>query len=74
MTVKQLSKSRKTLTKRIDEHKAKIEEPKRFYPEWDSFSDVQKGGFVSHWKREIHAWETQIAQIDQELKRRCDDG
>lgn len=50
---KQLEKSIRTYNKTIEEHKQKIADPRLIYPDWDSFDERQKAGYMRKWEKDI---------------------
>lgn len=59
-TPRQLKKTIRSLDKRIQEHKEKIENPKLAYKEeWDTFNDARKNRSLQHWEQEIKAFTQQ---------------
>ena len=63
-------KSIRNLTKRVDEHRMKIDSPESIYPNWDTFTDAEKEGYREHWKKEISEFQKQIEQAKAELRKR----
>ena len=65
-----IRKSIRSLQKHIIEHQHKIESAATLYPEWDSFSDIEKEGYKRHWAKEIEQFKKQISIAEQELRKR----
>lgn len=57
---------------RIEEHEAKIKDPKAVYPEWDSYDQRYKDGLRRHWNKEIRNFKQSIQDRVDELKKRGD--
>lgn len=57
---------------RIEEHEAKIKDPKAVYPEWDSYDQRYKDGLRRHWNKEIRNFKQSIQDRVDELKERGD--
>ena len=56
-TPNELRKGIRSFQKRIEEYRAKIENPLAFYPQWDSQSERKKAGDKKHWQHEIKIFE-----------------
>ncbi|MCC8069617.1 MAG: hypothetical protein LIO71_07700, partial [Ruminococcus sp.] len=67
-----LKRSIKSFEKRIIEHKEKISNPKKYYPNWDTFDERYQNGLKKHWKKEISNFEQSIQNRIEELKNRGD--
>lgn len=67
-----LKKAIKTLREHVAEHEQKIENPKAFYPKWNTYDERQKEGFKKHWKKEIQNFQQSIQNRIDELKARGD--
>lgn len=65
-----LRKGIRNLQKMIEIHQAKIENPKNFYPAWDSISEIEKQGNIRHWHKEIKNFEESIQNRIDELNKR----
>ena len=57
---------------RIEEHEAKIKNPKAVYPEWDNYDQRYKDGLRRHWNKEIRNFKQSIQDRVDELKERGD--
>ena len=57
---------------RIGEHEAKISNPSKFYPEWDSYDIRYQEGLKRHWNKEIRNFKQSIQDRIDELKSRGD--
>ena len=57
---------------RIEEHEAKISDPKVFYPEWDNYDTRYQEGLKRHWNKEIRNFRQSIQDRIEELKSRGD--
>lgn len=67
-----LRKGIRNLRKMIEMHQSKIENPKSFYPAWDSMSELEKRGNIRHWQKEIQNFEDSIQNRIDELTKRGD--
>ena len=56
--------------KRIDEHIDKINNPQKYAPEWDNFSEQHKKGLIKHWNKEISNFKESIENRKNELNLR----
>ncbi|MBQ7199273.1 MAG: hypothetical protein IJS29_08435 [Selenomonadaceae bacterium] len=65
-----LRKGIRSLEKHIEKHRAKIENPKEFYPNWDLLDEREKIGNMRHWNKEILAAEESIKNRIKELESR----
>ena len=65
-----LRKGIRNLQKMIEIHKAKIENPQSFYPNWDLKSEMEKIGNIRHWQKEIKNFEESIQNCLNELNKR----
>ena len=63
-------KSIRSLSARIQEHQAKIDNPEAFYPDWESLSDREKNGYRRHWQKEISEFQKQIQFAQEVLEKR----
>ena len=68
-TPNQLRKGIRAFQNRIDEHRAKITEPWKSYPDWFSEPDKQRGR-IEHWQHEIRNFEESIQNRIDELAKR----
>ena len=68
-TSNQLRKGIRSLQKEIVEHRAKINEPWKSYPDWFSEPDKQQGR-IEHWQKEIRNFEESIQNRIDELAKR----
>ena len=59
----------KTLQKRISEHKEKIAHPEKLSM-WNTYSEAKKAGTIRHWEKEIQAFEIQLENRKNILKKR----
>lgn len=66
---RELRKSRKSLEKRIEEHKYKIAHPEDEYSDWNTFSDELKQKKLNWWRKEIKGFEQTLKQIDDRLRK-----
>lgn len=57
---------------RIEEHEAKIKNPKEIYPEWDTYDPRYQEGLKRHWNKEIRNFKQSIQDRVDELKERGD--
>ena len=57
---------------RIEEHEAKIKNPKEIYPEWDTYDPRYQDGLKRHWNKEIRNFKQSIQDRVDELKERGD--
>lgn len=69
-TPNELRKGIKSIQKRLDEHRAKVENPLDFYPDWNLQSERKKEGDKRHWQHEIKVFEESIQNRIEELKAR----
>ena len=69
-TPNQLRKGIRSLKKKIDIHKAKIENPAKFCENWNSRDQRAKYGLIRHWQKEIEDTEESIQNRVDELKKR----
>lgn len=67
---KQLRKSIDSWTARAQEHSARIENPKKYYPEWDTMDERYRSGLIRHWNTEIQTFNKDIKEAMEELERR----
>lgn len=65
-----LRKGIRNLRARIEEHEQNIENPKRKWKEWDTFSDARKAREIHHWEHEIHNFKESIENRIAELRKR----
>ena len=65
-----LQRSIRKFRTRIEEHENKINNPKQFYPDWDSFDERYKAGLQRHWKKEIRNFQESIQNRIDELRKR----
>ena len=56
----------------IEEHEAKIKNPKEIYPEWDTYDPRYQDGLKRHWNKEIRNFKQSIQDRVDELKERGD--
>lgn len=70
MTDSQLSKSIKSWTELIELHTDKIENPKKYLPDWDNFDSRYQDGLKKHWKKEMTNFERDRNLAEDELKKR----
>ncbi|MBQ8688016.1 MAG: minor capsid protein [Ruminococcus sp.] len=66
----QLKKSIRSWKAGIELHKDKIANPKKYYPDWDTFDPRYQDGNVHHWEKEISNFETDIQRARAELRKR----
>ena len=57
---------------RIEDHEAKIKNPKEIYPEWDTYDWRYQEGLKRHWNKEIRNFRQSIQDRIDELKERGD--
>lgn len=69
-TTKSLKRGIDSLTKNIEEHKAKIKNPEKYVDGWESYSEKRKAGLIKHWNKEISNFEESKNNRSDELKRR----
>lgn len=67
-----LNRAIRKYQERIDEHKDKINNPQKYVPDWDSYSEKRKSGLKKHWQKEINNFEESIQNRIDELKERGD--
>lgn len=67
-----LKRGMRKLENQITLHKAKIENPKKYIPDWDSYSEMQRNGLIKHWQKEIRNFEESMKNRTEELKKRGD--
>lgn len=67
-----LKRAMRKYQERIDEHKDKINNPQKYVPDWDSYSEQRKNGLKKHWQKEINNFEESIQNRIDELKKRGD--
>ena len=67
---KQLRRSIDSWTARAQEHSAKIENPQKYYPEWDTMDERYRSGLIRHWNTEIQTFNKDIKEAMEELERR----
>ena len=67
---KQLQKSIASWTARLEEHKDYLANPKKHYPEWDTFDERYQAGLIKHWNTEIKTFTKDIDEAKEELKKR----
>lgn len=58
--------------KRMEEHRAHIENPKEYIPEWDEYNVRYQEGLKRHWKKEIRNFQQAIEDRVKELIERGD--
>ena len=58
--------------KRIEEHEDKINNPKKYIPDWESYDERKKQGLKKHWQKEISNFNESIDNRIEELKKRGD--
>lgn len=63
---KQKAKAKRSLTKRIEEHQHKIDNPQLYVKDWNTKSEQYKQGIVNYWKKEIINYENQIKKLEGE--------
>lgn len=73
-TTEQIEKSIRSLTKQIEKHRKKINNPELIYPDWERYNEKEKDGFKRHWEKEISNFEIQIDRRKREIERRHSDG
>ena len=54
----------------IKTHKDKLENPRKYYPDWDSYDPRYQAGLRRHWQHEINTFENDINDANDELKKR----
>lgn len=67
---KQLQKSIDSWSSRVEDHKNRIANPQKYYPEWDSFDERYQSGLIKHWNTEIKTFNKDIKEAKDELERR----
>lgn len=67
-----LKRAMRKYQERIDEHKDKINNPQKYVPDWNSYSEQRKNGLKKHWQKEINNFEESIQNRIDELKERGD--
>jgi len=65
-----LKKSIASWTAKIALHQAKIADPGKYDPEWDSKSAAHKAGLIKHWQKEIQNFQKNIDEANDELDKR----
>lgn len=68
-TSNQLRKGIRSFQKRIEEHWQKINNPEKFYSDWNDEPDKQAGR-IGHWQHEIKNFAESIQNRVEELNRR----
>ena len=58
--VRKIEKGIEKHKKRIKEHEEKIKNPKSFYPDWDTYSEIKKKGAIDFWEKEIEVYKKEI--------------
>lgn len=56
----------------IDTHNAKIANPEKFYPEWNTLDPIEQAGSIRHWNKEIRNAQQSMNDRIEELKKRGD--
>ena len=56
----------------IEEHQAKLDDPLKFFPEWNNFDSRYQEGLKRHWNKEIRNFKQSIQDRIDELKKRGD--
>lgn len=69
-TTAQLRKGIRSYRKQIVKHIDRIQNPKDFYPEWDSFDKRYQAGLKRHWEKEIKNHRTEIERREIEINKR----
>ncbi len=69
-TLAGLNKTIRSLSRNIEEHRQKISHPELIYSEWFDYTEVERQGYIKHWKKEIKNFEKQIKEAKAEIERR----
>lgn len=67
-----LKRAMRKYKKRIEEHEDKINNPKKYIPDWESYDERKKQGLKKHWQKEISNFNESIDNRIEELKKRGD--
>lgn len=67
-----LKRAMRKYQKRIEEHEDKINNPKKYIPDWDTYDERKKQGLKKHWQKEINNFNESINNRIEELKKRGD--
>ena len=70
MSTGELERSIASWEQNIQLHKDKLSDPKRYYPDWDSYDPRYQAGLKRHWQHEISTFENDISEATDELKKR----
>lgn len=73
-TVSQLQKGIRKHLAQIDAHKKKINSPEQYYSDWNDAPEMVRQGRIKHWQKEIDVFTKNIADAQEELKKRESDG
>jgi hypothetical protein len=60
-TSRELNKGIRSFQRRIDEHRKKLANPPKCYPDWDTFTP-------DHTQREITSWQTEIKRFSEQME------
>ena len=66
----QLKKGINSDKKNIEKHKNKINNPQKYYEDWEDVSEDVKNGRIKHWEKEISNFKKNIQDAVDELKKR----
>ena len=61
--VDKIEKGIKSINKRIDQHKKKIENPETNAKGWGNMSDIEREGTIKSWKKEIERFKREIEKL-----------
>lgn len=67
-----LKRSMRKFIKKIELHKDKINNPRKYIPDWDQKDPREQNGIIKWWKREIRNYTNSYNERVEELKRRGD--
>ena len=70
MSNSELERSISSWNDNIKTHKDKLENPKKYYPDWDSYDPRYQAGLRRHWQHEINTFGNDINEANDELKKR----
>lgn len=68
-----IRKGIRSLEKRIEGHKEKLQHPELHTDEWESRPDKYKKGLFRHWRKEMQNFQESIERSREELRRRGED-
>ena len=70
MSTGELERSIASWKRNIELHEDMLREPGKYYPDWSSFDVRYQEGLKRHWRHEIGTFANDIADAEEELKKR----